>query len=455
MRAVTGIELGPDTCVLASVTPGRDGLRISTAHGLQSDAGLPDTGRGAHLERVRRDGGFARHARVVAWGLPDGTPRDDVVARAALAPLVEAGFAIDSVMSPPEALAQLARQRPRPLGRAAAAWLSLNCHAAAIAIVFDGQLLFSRVFDWNYRAPGSVREELLQRYSLVAHLAPELRHGFDVVRKQHGVSVDAVVTCGDLPDLRSLTMPLIEELDMEVETLDSIDDVEIADRAASKGVRERAPAIRLACAAAAAGGLVPRRGVSPVLVAAAAVAIVALLSAAYVGISRLSDPNGATTGAAPQSAPAATASSAASPPPPTPTRVETPPTATPPAAAPPRVDAAPPRVDPPVAERPLEKPAGDPARPAATMGRRERPQDATAERREPAPLNEPLPAVNSILVSPERRLAVLNGVIVREGDAVGSRVLIRIEPGAVLLREPSGREIRVPIRRRVGMVSPQ
>jgi hypothetical protein len=90
------------------------------------------------------------------------------------------------------------------------------------------------------------------------------------------------------------------------------------------------------------------------------------------------------------------------------------------------------------------------------MGRRERPpQDAPGERREPAPLNEPLPAVNSILVSPERRLAVLNGVIVREGDAVGSRVLIRIEPGAVLLREPSGREVRVPIRRRVGMVVPQ
>jgi hypothetical protein len=315
MRGVTGIELGPDTCVLACVRPGPDGPRISAVHGLQSDAVLPDAGRGAYLARVRRDGRFARPARVVAWGLPDGTPRDDLVARAALAPLVEAGFAIESVMSPPEALAQLARQRPRPLGRAAAAWLSLNRHAAAIAIVCDGQLLFSRVFDWNYRAPGSVREELLQRYSLVAHLAPELRHGFDVVREQHGVSVDAIVTCGDLPDLRSLTMPLIEELDMEVETLDSIDDLEIEERAASQGIRERGPAIRLACAAAAAGGVAARRGVSPALMAAAAVAILALLSAAYVGMSRQRDPDGADAAVPAPSAPASTARSAASPPP--------------------------------------------------------------------------------------------------------------------------------------------
>ena len=66
------------------------------------------------------------------------------------------------------------------------------------------------------------------------------------------------------------------------------------------------------------------------------------------------------------------------------------------------------------------------------------------------PLSSPLPVVNSILVAPDRRLAVLDGEIVREGDAVGLRVLIRIEPRAVVLREPSGNEIRVPIRRKPG-----
>jgi hypothetical protein len=59
-----------------------------------------------------------------------------------------------------------------------------------------------------------------------------------------------------------------------------------------------------------------------------------------------------------------------------------------------------------------------------------------------------LPLVNSILLAPDRRLAVLDGEIVREGDAVGPRVVVRIEPGAVVLREPSGLEVRVPIRRK-------
>jgi hypothetical protein len=66
-----------------------------------------------------------------------------------------------------------------------------------------------------------------------------------------------------------------------------------------------------------------------------------------------------------------------------------------------------------------------------------------------APLTDPLPVVNSILVAPDRRIAVVDGAIVREGDAVGARVLIRIEPDAVLLREPSGHQVRVPLRRRV------
>lgn len=66
----------------------------------------------------------------------------------------------------------------------------------------------------------------------------------------------------------------------------------------------------------------------------------------------------------------------------------------------------------------------------------------------PVPLKTPVPAVNSILVSPDRRLAVLDGAIVGVGDAVGLRVVVQIEPEAVILREPSGYLIRVSIRGR-------
>ncbi len=80
----------------------------------------------------------------------------------------------------------------------------------------------------------------------------------------------------------------------------------------------------------------------------------------------------------------------------------------------------------------------------------EQPSGVASTQRSRVPLKEPLPVVNSILVAPDRRLAVVDGAIVREGEAVGPRVLIRIEPDAVLLREPSGHEVRVPLRRRVG-----
>jgi hypothetical protein len=68
-------------------------------------------------------------------------------------------------------------------------------------------------------------------------------------------------------------------------------------------------------------------------------------------------------------------------------------------------------------------------------------------RRSGRPFREPLPAVNSILVSSDRRIAVLDGRIVEEGDAVGGRVLLRIEQDAVVLGDADGREVRVPIRR--------
>jgi hypothetical protein len=83
-------------------------------------------------------------------------------------------------------------------------------------------------------------------------------------------------------------------------------------------------------------------------------------------------------------------------------------------------------------------PAADTSRPEGTA----RPPAAV--------LADRLPTVTSILVAPDRRLAIVDGAIVREGDAVGRRVVVRIEPEAVVLREPSGREVRVRIVRRVG-----
>jgi hypothetical protein len=470
MRSVTGIELGAEWCVLARVRPGDGAPRVSSVHGLQGDAWQPDDALSDYLRNARRTRKLPRRARVVAWGLHESASARDAATKAALGPVADAGFAIETVVSPPEALALLAGQRPRAAGREGTAWLALNRHAAAIAIVQGGELLFSRVFDWNYRPAATTRAELLQKYSLIAHLALELRHGFDVVRSERGIKIDGIVTCGDLPDLRSLTMPLIEELDIEVETLDSLDGLEVVPPAKAQELADVAPALRLACAVAA-GKPVVEADRSRLWIAAAAVALLALLVWGAMHFAGYA--NGAAVG------PPALAGRTA-------------PDVTVPPAAPVRTPAAKPVPAAPSTMQPqsddASRQAAEATVPAATMGRqapplpveRARPPaatpDRTSRRRDtaassverraapepiltrrhtagpaaPVPLKDPLPVVNSILVSPERRLAVVDGAIVHEGEAVGPRVLIRIEPGALLLREPSGYEVRVPIRPKVG-----
>jgi hypothetical protein len=157
-------------------------------------------------------------------------------------------------------------------------WLALNMHGAAIAIVRGAELRFGRTFQWTYNPYLlETKAQLLQRYSLIAHLAPEVRRGIAAVRASHGISVDAVVTCGDLPELRSLTMPLIEELDLEVETLDSMEGLRPVGRAKLERLAETAPALRLACAAALARAPRPRANAPAAARIAAAIAAVAAL----------------------------------------------------------------------------------------------------------------------------------------------------------------------------------
>jgi hypothetical protein len=62
------------------------------------------------------------------------------------------------------------------------------------------------------------------------------------------------------------------------------------------------------------------------------------------------------------------------------------------------------------------------------------------------PLKAPLPRLDSILIDQDRRLAVIDGVVVHIGDNVGLRVVAHIARDGVLLREPSGLVVRLPLR---------
>ena len=425
MPWVTGVELGPESCALARVRTAGDRVQLSAVRGQTDEDWDLSRTLVQNLANARRRGRFPRTARVVVWGLNESASETDAAAFGLVSPLREAGFTIDAVMTPAQALTVLSSRRPSD-AQGPMVWLALNRHRAAIAIIDSGRLLYSREFDWRYRSATTVREELLQRYTLVAHLAPEIRHGLDVAGAEHGAAPGGIVTCGDLPELRSLTMPLIEELELEVETLDTLEGFDL-DRSADREIlTEKASALYLAVAAGVkdpqAQAIEPARW----LAAAGVVAVVAmLLMGGWLTLRSVSHRT------------------------PEPARVAAPPV---PARQPqaPAVRPSPAPVEPPA--QPAEA-----STPAATTGRREtqgqKPAAATAAapRREEGvqPLRDPLPVVNSILVAPDRRLAVVGGEIVREGDAIGRRVLIRIERDGLLLREPSGHEVRVYIRRRV------
>jgi hypothetical protein len=535
MRRSTGIEFAPDSCVLVAARRRGPATEVSALHALEGAAWPShEVAVTSTLKAARRANRLPRNAAVIVWGLPDDASSQEPSTRAAVRPVVAAGFNVRHVLTPPQALAALAATRPDIDPEAAVAWMALNTYGVALAIVRRGELLFSRTFDWPYRGGVETSKgQLLQRYALVAHLAPELQRGIASVRAGWGATVERAVTCGNLPELRSLTMPLIEELDLEVETLDSIEGLRPVGRAKVDRFAESAPAVRLAAAAAVAPPPRVSRALSPFVRAAAVVALSAGLAWLAWAAFRAQQGQPGTPGmpptvvsrggegprapilppagspaqpdpdATPKSAPAQEPAPSGPPlPPPAavpipslpmrPTLGSTSAPATPPPATPvpsipesaPTVPPAKPPVatgSPPVtAPRPLAQPvpavppvtppvgtppsAARPATPAPVPPParslesqpqvprileevRPLPPSAPAPAtRPPAPLKEPLPRIESILIDHTRRLAIIDGRIVGVGDAVGPRVVVRIDAEGVVLREPSGLNVRVPLR---------
>jgi hypothetical protein len=437
MASTTGIELGPNTCLLAAVRGGPRSKRaeVFAVARLDGDEWSTDPSALATTLRASRlANGFPRHASIVHWFAAEdsaATPaRDD-----ALSAIEKAGFQIASVMSPAEALARLAIERRRGSSSEPVAWLALNTYGAAIAIVRNGELLFSRTFPLVYKSDlPTEKAELLQRYLLVSHVAPELSRGFAAVRKAHGQPVCLVVTCGDLPRLRSLTMPLIEELDVEVETLDSTDGLEAASQASRSRVEELAPSLRLVTTAARADDT--RTSTHPLFPALARLAAGAAVIAGVVWV-------GYSYWRVPKANPVA---SSASPIPDRASRIPDPASRIPdPESRIPDVPKAPESTPQPVATGGSREPKR--AAPIGGSTATEQSRPAASDRRTALqagpPLQEPLPRIDTVLIDQNRRLAIANGSVVSVGDTIGSRVVIEIARDGIALREPSGRVVRV------------
>ena len=442
MSGVTGVELGPDCCVL--VRGGRLGAHRTVA----AAASIPSSSwpRDRHalvegLRELRRRYDLPSRARVVAWG-------DD----RSVAPLIDAGFEVGAVLTPAQALARVVRSRTvgAPSETAIAA-VSINTHGAVIAIVSGSEVVHSRTVEWSLGTPFTgTRSELLDRYLLVSQIAPQLQHVIDLVRPVYGTTVTSTVVCGNLPNLRSLAMLLIEEMDLEVEILDAEDLLEAS--VAAQTAAENVASLQMDAAVASPGERPmpvpgepePIRHVAPDrdqrsptnhtrvrlqnAMAAAAMAVCAIWSVAQVAgrsPAMRAFPDGIDTGvsvATAAEAPAASATPAAG--------------VTPSAGGTPELQT-----------EPTSGASEDVnARPVASSAPRVS-KERGVPRSWPEP-SEPLPSVDGIMISGDRRLAIVGGEVVAAGDVVGLRAVARIEHDGVVLKEPSGREIYVAMRPR-------
>jgi len=436
MATLTAVELGPDTCALARTSVRRGEIHVSAVETLDPGSFPGISALTTAIRQCRRALKLPRRCRVVLWGLPEGANRKDAAVKPLLAPLSDAGFRVERVVSPCNALAALARLKASRR-EGATCWVAINRAGVAIVVVRPGKQLYAHSFVWDSTV-GSLGSQarLLQRYSLVSYLSPEVKRAMADARRQ-GTPVDVVVTCGNLADLRSLTMPLIEELDVEVETLDSLDGL-VVSAAVTERLAEAAPAIRLACAGAVARGARPwdeskRRTVQrtgALLRVAAVLAIVAIGAIGFSSYERWRSSGAVAPVPATRNAPAAlpprSATPAARPEALASTSEPAPQATVLPAPAPPPAATAP--VSPPVLSRVNRVPV-----------RTDKPEGS-----EPSLLEDPVPRLTAILMSNDRRFATVNdGRVVGVGDAIGRRVVVAIDERTLVLREPSGVHIRV------------
>jgi hypothetical protein len=376
--------------------------------------------------------------RVLADIAPAGLPVDgaglpvtlavaDAVAiRAVLQPLVAAGVRIRSVVTPALALWSLARaRRVHATPDAIEAYVAVDQTTSCAALIQNGALIAARDIGWGYLEEWKGRPAARPRLDVAARLADELTALF----ARAGAPVTQVSICGGLSDLRSTTVPLMERLDLEVETLDSlfaIDQTRLPEPA--DDFRDRASELRLAWAVAADWrppiNLFREDQQRAARAALSRAAVIAGIAAGLGGAWQIER----------------AASWRRTPPAPTTSRRGTQPPRGPhvPLA---RLAPLPP-ISQPMRPMPLLQPEVSlrtrpvAPRPAATARDAPRPQPTAPAPEEPAPFDARL---GTILYAPDRTLAIVDGRIVQPGDEVKGARVVAITSTQVLLRDAGGR----------------
>ena len=440
-----GIDLSSERCHLIEVRPARrlgatgagSGAPLTRVlafetlpYGWSQPAALTPRLREWLTARKRRRGAW-----VTVWGVSratTGAPSTSEVAfvgasaadlRPRLQPLVDAGLVIEGVSTPALALCSVARLRRDQIPGVPIALLAIGATRMGLVISSAGVPLFAREIPWGYQEPSA---RTPSREEFTAKLAAELRRSFLFFKQIQHTAVAQCLVCGDYPQLRSLTAPLIMSLDLDIETLDSLEGFDPASLPEpSDGFRERVAEFRLAWAVAADPApplnLVPPEIVArpkaarPAAAMGAAVAALLLVLAVWL----FSRPASSTRTI-----------------PPTPVNPR-------PASVP---DVIPAEIPPPPStadlrsEPPSDRPP--PTTPVTDVTPRQTPSPTPAE---PADAE---PVVRSILFSAERRVALIDARIVGVGDHMSVGQVVAIERDAVVIRTRCGEMRRLVMKPR-------
>ncbi len=183
---------------------------------------------------------------------------------------------------------QLLRRSERT--REVQAYVALGTSQSAIAICCGGTLLCARDLDWGHAYDAAGEAVALERDDLADKLSLELRHSFLYLKQDWDEEVSRVLLLGDMPEIRSLTVPMIERLNIEVEPLDTLSGYDLS--SLPPRFSDQAAAFRLASGivAAPSPSTLLRAGVegghvlpsAKWIVAGTAAAVVALLAFLYI-----------------------------------------------------------------------------------------------------------------------------------------------------------------------------
>jgi hypothetical protein len=339
--------------------------------------------------------------------------------------LVEAaGFVVDGVTTASGALWAQARLRPGIVPTDVHAYVAIGASRSALAIISNGFMLYGREMPWGYARPGEVFPVARSRFEVATELAGELRRSFLYVKQYCDEDVSQVLLCGEMPEIRSLTGPLIERIGIEVETLDTLEGVDAAHLPEPGDVfADRVASMRLAMAVSASGAPVNLLPIDQTVVHRRRLrrSAVAIGSVAAVGAAALVYERNMWTER--------------------PRYVEHQSAAVLPRPEPlPKV--AEPSQDSLRATQEATTGRSEPVR--STLPASAAPATRVAPRAVPHQ-PQPDPIVRTILYSPQRQVAVVDGQIVGPGDHLGDGVIEAIEPRAVVYVTGDGVVKRLPL----------